>query len=122
MYYGRCSLGIIGSRFASGILSNFLGWRGIYIVSFFLMLLGASFVLKNMNPNSENKEKNISYLNVIRSNIMATLEDRSVRLYCFYGFATMFSFTAFWTNIATYLDQSLDFSTTEIALFSLLGY
>lgn len=118
---GGVLLGIIGSRFASGILSNFLGWRGIYIVSFFLMLLGASFVLKNMNPNSENKEKNISYLNVIRSNIMATLEDRSVRLYCFYGFATMFSFTAFWTNIATYLDQSLDFSTTEIALFSLLG-
>lgn len=118
---GGVLLGIIGSRFLSGILSNFLDWRGIYIVSFFLMLLGASFVLKNLKSNIEDKEKNIGYLNIMLSNIKATVEDSTIRLYCFYGFATMSSFTAFWTNIATYLDQSLEFSTTQIALFSLLG-
>ncbi|MGW7681854.1 MFS transporter [Kribbella sp. NPDC054772] len=108
-------IGILLARTTSGILTDLLGWRSVYLIACAVCLaIAAAFAPARPRPAS-----NLTYRAVLRSTAGLWREPlfRESAVRAFFVFA---SFSTLWTSIALPLTER-GLSHTEIGAFGLIG-
>ncbi|MFF0345870.1 MFS transporter [Kribbella sp. NPDC004875] len=108
-------IGILLARTTSGILTDLLGWRAVYLIACAACLaLAAAFAPARLHTAS-----GLSYLALLRSTVRLWREPlfRESAVRAFFVFA---SFSTLWTSIALPLTER-GLSHTEIGAFALIG-
>src|SRR3954454_18035342 len=114
-------LGILLARTVAGIVAALGGWRLIYGLAAGAMLVLA-VVLRRALPVVEPPEGRLVYGTLLRSVGTLIREEPTLRRRMAFGFASMFSFSGFWTSIAFLLSgPQYGYSEAVIGLFSLAG-
>ena len=114
--------GILFSRFASGIIAGFWGWRSVYIIAAILNLIMALVIIYVL-PDIPRKNKLESYKGLIFS-VFTTFKRHKtlVRILLHSGLIFGLVFNIFWTSLTFLLsDAPFNFSTFQIGLVSLAG-
>ena len=112
--------GILVSRVISGFIGPRLGWRAMYVIATFLIIL-LTLTLKKYLPSSNptSKEK---YKDIMISLVGIIKENPVVRSSSIIGPCIFASFQLFWTSIVFYLESPVYNLGSEVAgLFSLVG-
>lgn len=116
------TMGILFSRFVSGILAGLWGWRSVYIIAAILnlaMVLLMIYVL----PDIPRKNKLNSYKGLIVS-VFTTFRrhDTLFRILMHSGLVFGLVFNIFWTSLTFLLSgEPFNFNTFQIGLVSLAG-
>ena len=114
-------IGIMLSRFISGLVGSFFSWNTIYFISSIIILTFTLFLFFII-PNDKKPEKKLNYIYVIKNNIKFLFNDKRIRSYCYSGFIVMVIFSSFWNNVSSYLFNIHHLTIFEISLFSLTGF
>jgi len=113
-------LGILLARAVAGVLSDLVGWRGVYGLSAAVMLVLAvalQYKLPQRRPTT-----NPSYLQLLQSLWKIFWAEPLLRRRALYQFLMFASFSLFWTGITFLLSAPpLGLSQTSIGLFALVG-
>jgi predicted MFS family arabinose efflux permease len=113
-------LGILLARTASGILSDLVGWRAVYLVSAVLTLL-ITCALFRVLPELEPPTK-VSYPKLLRSVIELYLTLPILRVRAFIALFLFAAFGTLWTSLVLPLSEPpYSLSRTVIGLFGLAG-
>jgi predicted MFS family arabinose efflux permease len=112
-------LGILLARPISSILSDVIGWRGVFLGNSLLMVLIAMLVKMLMPARAPNHH--VSYARLIGSvftlaKTFAVLRQRSL-----YQALLFASFSMFWTIVPVELTRHYGFTQSGVALFALVG-
>src|SRR4051794_26627124 len=114
-------LGILLARTVAGVVAVLGGWRLIYGLATGAMLVLA-VVLRRALPVVEPPEGGLAYGTLLRSVGTLIREEPTLRRRMAFGFASMFSFSGFWTSIAFLLSgPEYGYGEAVIGLFSLAG-
>ena len=114
-------LGILLARTVAGLVAQLGGWRLIYGLAAGAMLILA-FVLRRALPVVPPPGGGLGYGELLRSVGTLIREEPTLRLRMAFGFASMVSFSGFWTSIAFLLSgPEYGYSEAVIGLFSLAG-
>ncbi len=114
--------GILFSRFVSGIIAGFWGWRSVYIIAAILNLLMALVIIIVL-PEIPRKNKLESYSSLIFS-VFTTFKRHKtlVRILLHSGLIFGLVFNIFWTSLTFLLsDAPFNYNTFQIGLVSLAG-
>jgi predicted MFS family arabinose efflux permease len=114
--------GILFSRFVSGIIAGFWGWRSVYIIAALLNLMMALVIIYVL-PEIPRKNKLESYKGLIFS-VFTTFKRHKtlVRILLHSGLIFGLVFNIFWTSLTFLLSEApFNFSTFQIGLVSLAG-
>lgn len=114
--------GILFSRFVSGIIAGFWGWRSVYIIAAILNLLMALVIIIVL-PEIPRKNKLESYSGLIFS-VFTTFKRHKtlVRILLHSGLIFGLVFNIFWTSLTFLLsDTPFNYNTFQIGLVSLAG-
>ncbi|MBE6510738.1 MAG: MFS transporter [Methanobrevibacter millerae] len=114
--------GILFSRFASGIIAGFWGWRSVYIIAAILniiMVLTIIYVL----PKIPRKNKLKSYKKLLLSVFTTFKRHKTLpRILLHSGLIFGLVFNIFWTSITFLLSgEPFNYNTFQIGLVSLAG-
>ncbi|MGW8247508.1 MAG: MFS transporter [Acidiferrobacterales bacterium] len=113
-------MGILLARVASGLVSDVLGWRGVYWIAAGMMLLQA-IVLARALP-AEPPQSKQSYAALLGSILHLMRDEPVLRRRIVYGMAVFASFSVLWTGLPFLLAPApYHYSDTVIGLFGLLG-
>lgn len=113
-------LGILLARAVAGLLSEFLGWRGVYATSAVLMLAMAA-LLRARLPHRRPQQQ-ASYAELLRSLWGIFWTESLLRRRALYQLLMFASFSLFWTGITFLLSAPpLNLSQSSIGLFALVG-
>lgn len=113
-------LGILLARVASGLVSDVLGWRGVYWIAAGLMLLQA-LLLDRVLP-AEPAQSRQSYGALLLSILHLMRDEPLLRRRIVYGMAVFAAFSVLWTSLPFLLAPApYAYSDTLIGLFGLLG-
>jgi len=113
-------MGILLARVASGLVSDVLGWRGVYWIAAGMMLL-QSIVLGRVLP-VELPQSRQSYAALLLSILHLMRDEPVLRRRIVYGMAVFASFSVLWTGLPFLLAPApYSYSDTVIGLFGLLG-
>lgn len=116
---GGLLLGILLARTVASLLSDWLGWRSIFVLSAVAMLVLA-VTLRRTLP-SRRPDHAEGYGSLLRS-VGALVRDEPVlRARALCQGAMFGAFTAFWTAIAYELISEHGLGQTQIAIFALVG-
>lgn len=113
-------MGILLSRTLAGIVSEAVGWRGVYVSAAILLVIMA-FVLRQVLPLEQRRER-VTYLRLVTGSfaLLRTFPELRRRAWlgatCFAGFSVLWSTFAFQLSAAPFR-----YSTGVIGLFSLVG-
>jgi predicted MFS family arabinose efflux permease len=114
-------LGILLARTVAGVVAELGGWRLIYGLAAGAMHVLA-IVLRRTLPVVAPPEGGLAYGSLLRSVGTLIREEPTLRLRMAFGFASMISFSGFWTSIAFLLSgPPYGYSEAAIGLFSLAG-
>ncbi|GKU77454.1 MFS transporter [Paenibacillus sp. L3-i20] len=114
-------IGILLARSISGIITDFAGWRFVYLLSAVLMLVMV-YTLFRVLPNVERKVTNISYFQLLRSVIMLFAQERILRIRAILAMLIFTVFSILWTPLVLPLSAPpLSLSHTAIGAFGLVG-
>ncbi|WP_295615514.1 MFS transporter [uncultured Methanobrevibacter sp.] len=114
--------GILFSRFVSGIIAGFWGWRSVYIIAAILNLIMALVIIYVL-PEIPRKNKLESYKGLIFS-VFTTFKRHKtlVRILLHSGLIFGLVFNIFWTSFTFLLsDAPFNYNTFQIGLVSLAG-
>ena len=114
--------GILFSRFVSGIIAGFWGWRSVYIIAAILNLIMALVIIYVL-PEIPRKNKFESYKGLIFS-VFTTFKRHKtlVRILLHSGLIFGLVFNIFWTSLTFLLsDAPFNYNTFQIGLVSLAG-
>lgn len=112
--------GLLIARAVSGIVTDFLGWRAIFLGAAGLMLILAAVMARYL-PSLTPRDA-IPYRKLLLSVLRTAAQNARVRITAFMGAATMSVFTLFWTALTFLLAGApYSYSTTQIGLISLVG-
>lgn len=113
-------VGILGARVLSGLITGWLGWRFVYIVSAGMVL--SVFVLQKIYlPEVAPKFKG-NYLKLLRSTLLLIKEYRVLRQAALLGSFTFGIFSSFWTTLTFHLGSPpLNYSASTIGLFGFIA-
>ncbi|MDB5039815.1 MAG: YdeR [Candidatus Eremiobacteraeota bacterium] len=113
-------LGILLARAVSGILSDALGWRAVYVISAVLLAI-MTIVLYRVLPTRRPAFAE-GYGRLVASLVRIYREEPMLRRRALYQAAMFGTFSAFWTSITFVLaGPPFHFSETWIGLFALVG-
>ena len=113
-------IGILLARAVAGVLSTFVGWRGVYVVSAVLMA-GIIVVLARSIPYRA-PDSHTSYGKLLGSLARIYRNEPVLRRRAIYQFAMFGSFSVFWTAITFFLSAApFHFSTAAIGAVALAG-
>ena len=118
----RITTGILFSRFASGIIAGFWGWRSVYLIAAILnliMLLVMMYVL----PEIPRKNKLESYKGLLMS-VFTTFQRHKTlpNILLHSGLIFGLTFNIFWTSLTSLLSGApFYYNTFQIGLVSLAG-
>jgi predicted MFS family arabinose efflux permease len=114
-------LGILLARTVAGVVAELGGWRLIYGLAAGAML-ALALVLRRALPVVAAPQGELAYRELLRSVGTLIREEPTLRLRMAFGFASMVSFSGFWTSIAFLLSgPAYGYSEAVIGLFSLAG-
>lgn len=116
------TIGILFSRFASGIIADLWGWRTVYIIAAILNLIMA-LVMIYVLPDISRKNELKSYRKLL-SSVFTTFKRHDslfkILLHCGLIFGLVFNI--FWTSLTFLLSgDPFNYNTFEIGLVSLAG-
>ena len=116
-------MGILLARAASGLVSDAIGWRGVYWIAAGMMLLQA-IVLGRVLPiePSQSIHARQSYNALLLSILHLVRDEPVLRRRIVYGMAVFASFSVLWTGLPFLLAPTpYAYSDSVIGLFGLLG-
>ena len=114
--------GILFSRFVSGIIAGFWGWRSVYIIAAVLNLIMVLVIIYVL-PEIPRKNKLESYKGLIFS-VFTTFKRHKtlVRILLHSGLIFGLVFNIFWTSLTFLLSaEPFNYNTFQIGLVSLAG-
>lgn len=114
-------VGILGARFAAGLLADIGGWRAVYLTSALLTAaMGATLV--RVLPRQISLSNHEGYAAVLRSVPLLFLRDRVLLIRGVLAFLIFAAFSTFWTALVLPLSAApFSYSHTQIGLFGLVG-
>lgn len=113
-------VGILGARVIAGLLTEFFGWRSVFALSAFMVLI-VSVLLKVYLPEAPAKFKG-NYLNLLKSTLSLIKEYKVLRQAAILGAFTFGVFCSFWTTLTFHLSAApLNFHAGTIGLFGLIA-
>lgn len=113
-------VGILGARVMAGLLTEFFGWRSVFALSAFMVLI-VSVLLKIYLPEAPAKFKG-NYLNLLKSTLSLIKEYKVLRQAAILGAFTFGVFCSFWTTLTFHLSAApLNFHAGTIGLFGLIA-
>lgn len=116
-------MGILLARVASGLISDVLGWRGVYWIAAGMMFLQA-IVLARLLPAEPPQARQTpqSYIALMLSILHLMRDEPVLRRRIVYGMTVFASFSVLWTGLPFLLAPApYRYSDTMIGLFGLLG-
>ena len=114
--------GILFSRFASGIIADFWGWRSVYLIGAILNLIMALIIIFVL-PEISRKNKLNSYKNLILSVFTTFKRHKTLpKILLHSGLIFGLVFNIFWTSLTFLLSGNpFNYNTFQIGLVSLAG-
>lgn len=116
---GGILTGILLSRTFAGLVSEFLGWRGVYVIAAVVMGLTSVVMYKVMPPHD--KEVSAGYGAQLRAVLAVARAEPVLRWRAAAGACGFAGFSAFWTTVPFLLAARYGFSQLEVGLFALAG-
>ena len=121
---GKLMTGLLGgvllSRTLSGVLSEAIGWRGVYLVSSGL-LVATALVLFFVLPQERSRDR-YEYRHLITDGINMMRSSRELRRRGWFGGTAFGAFSVLWSTLAFHLSSSpFHYSSGVIGLFGLFG-
>lgn len=114
-------IGILGARFAAGVLADLGGWRAVYLTSAGLTLAMVALLMRVL-PRHRPPESRDGYLVALRSIPVLFLRDRILLIRGIFAFLIFAAFSTFWTALVLPLSAApYSYSHTQIGLFGLVG-
>ncbi|MEZ0167393.1 MFS transporter [Microvirga sp. TS319] len=114
-------IGILGARFAAGLLADLGGWRAVYLTSAVLTLWMAGLLLRVL-PRGLPPVSREGYGTALRSVPALFLRDRVLLVRGLLALLIFAAFSTFWTALVLPLGQEpFSYSHTQIGLFGLVG-
>jgi len=111
--------GILLSRTFAGIISEFLGWRGVYAIA--AVLMGLTTVVMYKGMPAEGREVSSGYGAQLRAVLAVARAEPVLRWRAAAGACGFAGFSAFWTTVPFLLAARYGFSQLEVGLFALAG-
>tara|TARA_R110002020_G_scaffold154714_2_gene334993 strand:+ start:154934 stop:156103 length:1170 start_codon:yes stop_codon:yes gene_type:complete len=112
-------IGILGSRFISGFVGEYFGWRFMYyLAAGFMVILGILLKAKlpELYPDFEG-----SYAKLMKSIGFYFRTESSVRLAALRGGLAFAGFSGFWTTLVFLMEDSFHYGSGVTGMFGLLG-
>jgi predicted MFS family arabinose efflux permease len=121
---GKLMTGLLGgvllSRTLSGVLSEAIGWRGVYLVSSGL-LVATALVLFFVLPQERSRDR-YEYRHLITGGINMMRRSRELRRRGWFGGTAFGAFSVLWSTLAFHLSSApFHYSSGVIGLFGLFG-
>ena len=113
-------IGIMLSRFVSGMIADAFGWRAIYLASAVLNIIFAVLLASKL-PDDRHRQA-LPYGRLLASIVGAVGTSRPVQVTLVLGACAFSVFMMFWTGLTFLLSSPVfSFSVTEIGLVNLVG-
>jgi len=113
-------IGIVASRTFSGLVAAAVGWRAVYWLAAFLMVVVA-LTLRLVLPRGR-PSRRVTYMALLRSTVALVREEPVLRRRSLLGSLGFAAFSAVWTTLAFLLSgEPYHFGLTIIGLFGLVG-
>jgi predicted MFS family arabinose efflux permease len=114
-------IGILLARTVAGIITDFFGWRAVYLVSAGVTLLLAGILFRAL-PHVVRERTSLSYLQLLRSVPDLFVQERMLRVRGMLALLIFAAFSILWTSLVLPLSvPPLSLSHTEIGAFGLAG-
>jgi predicted MFS family arabinose efflux permease len=112
--------GILISRAISGLISDVVGWRAVFLFAAALTIVFASLLARSVPTLTVGNR--VPYLTLLRSVLTSVVEYPRLRIFLALGACIMAVFTILWTGLTFLLSAApYGFSVTQIGLVSLVG-
>ncbi|MFB7318842.1 MFS transporter [Bacillus safensis] len=113
--------GILLARTFAGVLTDFAGWRSVYLVSAVIMLI-LTGVLFRVLPRDDGKRESLSYVHLLRSMFILFIQERILRIRGILALLIFIVFGTLWTSLVLPLSTPpYSLSHTAIGAFGLAG-
>ncbi|MGV8945033.1 MAG: MFS transporter [Lutibacter sp.] len=112
-------IGILGSRFISGFLGEFMGWQFVFFVAAIAMLILLVILIIKL-PNIIPDYKG-TYLKLMQSIYSIFKSNSIVRLAALRGALGFAGLSAFWTTLIFLLEDSFNYGSATAGSFGVLG-
>ncbi|WP_428839918.1 MFS transporter [Bacillus safensis] len=113
--------GILLARTFAGVLTDFAGWRSVYLVSAVIMLI-LTGVLFRVLPRDDSKRESLSYVHLLRSMFILFIQERILRIRGILALLIFIVFGTLWTSLVLPLSTPpYSLSHTVIGAFGLAG-
>ncbi|MED1461313.1 MFS transporter [Bacillus safensis] len=113
--------GILLARTFAGVLTDFAGWRSVYLVSAVIMLI-LTGVLFRVLPRDDSKRESLSYVHLLRSMFILFIQERILRIRGILALLIFIVFGTLWTSLVLPLSTApYSLSHTAIGAFGLAG-
>lgn len=112
-------IGVLLSRMLSGVLGTYFGWRSIFLLATFLMLL-LSLILWHVLPISITIST-ITYVASIKSFKSLFVKHQELRESALIGAMAFCAFSAFWTSLTFLLESYYHMGSDIAGLFAIIG-
>ncbi len=112
-------IGILGSRFISGFLGEFMGWQFVFFVAAIAMLILLVILIIKL-PNIIPDYKG-TYLKLMQSIYGIFKSNSNVRLAALRGALGFAGLSAFWTTLIFLLEDSFNYGSATAGSFGVLG-
>ena len=112
-------IGILGSRFVSGFVGEYLGWRVMYYIAAGMMLVLWGLLklkLPELQPNFFG-----TYKELMQSLWGYFKTESSVRLAALRGALGFAGFSAFWTTLVFLMEENFNYGSGVAGTFGVLG-
>ena len=112
-------IGILGSRVLSGFLAESFGWRTIYYIAAFMMVL--LFVLLRLKLPRVSPTYTGTYLELMKSIWFYFKTEAPLRLAALRGALSFGALSAFWTTLVFLMETNFGYGSSVTGLFGLIG-
>lgn len=114
--------GVLLSRVISGAVGKYFGWKAMYLIAVFFMVI-LFIVLKFSLPVCEaNQNINLNYMSSIKSMFTLPKKFPVIKEAAINGAMILAAFSALWTTLTFQLQSSaFNFDTNIVGMFGLLG-
>jgi len=113
-------IGIVLARPVSSLMTSAVGWRSVYLMAAALMLI-MSVTLFRLLPRKAPSAQDISYTAMLSSMGRLLVTVPRLPLQMMLSAVVFMGITMFWTTAPVVLQKNLDFSHSQMALFTLAG-
>ena len=112
-------IGILGSRFISGMIGAYFGWRLMYVLAAGIMIVYAGILYFKL-PDVATDFKG-SYTQLMRSLVDIVKNKPEVRIAAVRGGLGFAGFSAFWTTLVFLMENNFGYGSGAAGLFGGLG-